>query len=337
MKYSFSAHFLKILPPATNFGDAWEDLCHDLLRCEYATEEIIRLLPPDHGVDILRRTAAHAYQCKSDERGALGTLPPGPAIESLTRAIAQRKSLSWDEYSLATNAGFSGDGMTKILENAEVLGLPKNKLLFKGPVYWSDLCERHFACVSSRLDYRFTVTEDEVRTAFQKARYYDRFVNDFQAQIRRDQKYIEVGNNHTPIRLRIPFSPNLTIKNLLDASMAFLGISLDSQSYLDLGTSARPRVSITINRYTKPFSMKVGELQIGPNDELELWITIIYSDDLTKDREPIVLRLSGLEMASSISNIDRRQETVRRFESYLQECIWQSVQRLVDTLQGKRP
>ena len=136
MKYSFSASFLKIQPPATNFGDAWELLCHELLRRHHAEEEIVRLLPPDHGVDLLRRSASCAYQCKSDERGNTGTLAPGTTIESLERAMPQKIVLAWETYALATNAFYSGDGVIKIVEAAERLGLAKDKLIFRGPDYW---------------------------------------------------------------------------------------------------------------------------------------------------------------------------------------------------------
>jgi len=75
MKYIFTSQFLKVLPPATSFGDAWELLCLDLVKAEDPTGDFQHLLPPDRGVDILRRRPPIGYQCKSDERGAFGTAP----------------------------------------------------------------------------------------------------------------------------------------------------------------------------------------------------------------------------------------------------------------------
>src|SRR5947208_2857223 len=74
MRHSFSAEFLKILPPATNFGEAWENLCLCLLQAETGDTKIMRLGPPDRGIDIYRKRARAAYQCKSSERGTFGTI-----------------------------------------------------------------------------------------------------------------------------------------------------------------------------------------------------------------------------------------------------------------------
>jgi hypothetical protein len=75
MKYDFSAQFLRVLPPDTSFAEAWESLCHKLLCLEQNDPTFMRLHPPDKGIDILHRANQHAFQCKSDERGALGSLP----------------------------------------------------------------------------------------------------------------------------------------------------------------------------------------------------------------------------------------------------------------------
>jgi hypothetical protein len=66
MKYIFSAQFLKVQPPDSTFADAWESLCHDLLRLECPGEECLRLLPPDRGVDVLLRKKGQAIE--ADER-----------------------------------------------------------------------------------------------------------------------------------------------------------------------------------------------------------------------------------------------------------------------------
>src|SRR3954447_18952682 len=69
MLFSFSAEFMKILPPAMNFGEAWENLCLCLLRADTSDNSLMRLGPPDRGIDIFRQRTKDAYQCKSDERG----------------------------------------------------------------------------------------------------------------------------------------------------------------------------------------------------------------------------------------------------------------------------
>ena len=56
MKYSFSSQFLKSKATDSNFGEAWESFCYDLLVAEFSDNAITRLEPPDRGVDILHRS-----------------------------------------------------------------------------------------------------------------------------------------------------------------------------------------------------------------------------------------------------------------------------------------
>jgi hypothetical protein len=123
MRHTFSAQFLKIMPPATNFGEAWENLCICLLRAETSDKSIMRLAPPDRGIDILRQKTREAYQCKSSEHGVLGTIESRECISSLARAIDARRDISWRHYSIALNAPLSGVGFSKISDFAKSHGV----------------------------------------------------------------------------------------------------------------------------------------------------------------------------------------------------------------------
>jgi hypothetical protein len=99
MRYTFSAEFLRVVSPATNFGESWELLCFTLLRAE-GKQQLLRLSPPDRGVDILDSTRADAYQCKSSERGIFGTIDTADCLASMQTAIDARQSLGWTKYHL---------------------------------------------------------------------------------------------------------------------------------------------------------------------------------------------------------------------------------------------
>ncbi len=62
MRYTFTSEFLKVVAPATSFGEVWELLCLELLRADTGDTTIQRLAPPDRGVDILRTATRTAYQ-----------------------------------------------------------------------------------------------------------------------------------------------------------------------------------------------------------------------------------------------------------------------------------
>lgn len=338
MWHDFSAHFLRILPPDTSFGEAWESLCFDLLRREMGPGTVMRLNPPDKGVDLLARSVSEAYQCKSDERGALGTLNGGSTIDSLRVAVSHKEDLSWSRYRLSTNANYSGSAVTKILAEAETLGIPKSQLDFLGPEHWDDLCVKHPDAVQNRFNYRISASREDVVEAFRKAKYYDRFVREYEEEIRADDFPIVITNNRTAIEIEIPFSRELSVENFLDVAKIFLGISLDRMNYRDLGTSAGPSISVTIDRKAQPFSKKIAELPIGSGDRLNIWIKVVWrdkpDDDATAPEQMRTMfyclranheyaRLLTLERPKSDS--DRRQLTISRTEQAIQGMTWSAV------------
>lgn len=324
MKYIFTSQFLKIRPPETSFGDAWEAFCEDLLSLEFGSDECLRLKAPDRGVDILMRATKKAVQCKSDERGAFGTISPSPSLESLSTAYTHRKGLEWDDYCFATNANYSGNGVEQILIKADELKISRKSIIFHGPKYWSGLCEKHFENVSERLDYRLKHTEEEVIEAFKKARYFENNVKEYEELIKNDAYDIEVGNNRTPLRLQIPFSPSLTIEHCIDVAMQLLNLNMDSVEYPDLGTSARPSYSITIDKAPQSFSKKLSEYSEDELSKLQLWIKIIWKDEEQEDNREISRLEYRKDTVSTevVGQKNRGQETITRFESSLQDSIW---------------
>src|SRR5262249_22570517 len=150
-------------------------LCYVLLDAEYNDRSLIRFRPPDKGVDILHRKCHCAYQCKSDERGAFGSISATESIGSLKTAFAARKALGWDSYSFASNANYTGAAFAAIREAAALLSLEEQQLNFLGPEHWDKLCRKHSHVVVGRFDYRVPVTKERVSNAFENQRYYPQF------------------------------------------------------------------------------------------------------------------------------------------------------------------
>ncbi|WP_437960383.1 hypothetical protein WME76_48360 (plasmid) [Sorangium sp. So ce119] len=328
MKYIFNTQFLKVQPPATSFGDAWELLCLDLLRASDPDGDYLHLMPPDRGIDILHKSAAEAYQCKSDERGALGTIPAAPTVESLRTAVEHWNTFEWLQYRLATNAEYTGRGVEEILKVAEELGVGKRSILFLGPDYWSELCDQHLSKVQSRLDYRLFFTEEQTIDAFRKARYFEHKVKEYERLIKDKGYVLDLANNRTPVRLQIPFSLDLTVEHCLDVAMSLLGLTLRREEYADLRTSASPSISITIDRVSQDFSKKLAEYTDEERQKLSLWITIVWSDELSSDTKRSTREMhefvTGLRDVN-IDYVDRRAMTIRRFERSLEETMWTAV------------
>lgn len=340
MRYDFSAQFLRVLPPDTNFGEAWESLCFALLSYELGHKGLTRLQPPDRGIDIWHRLKSRAYQCKSHQQGALGNLDAIESINSLKMAFQHKASFEWHSYCFATNANYTGAAFEKILDEAVNLGLSKNQIEHLGPEYWNGLCEKFSEKISDRFDYRVTATTDQVIDAFRKARYFDRYVQEYEQKIKQANFSLVITNNRTPIEIEIPFSPDLCVENYLDVAKELLGISLEWTNFPDLDTSAGPSLSVTIDRKAQPFSTKIGHLPIKPGERLQLWITIAWRDKQKDDgvsidnaRDTLWYHCLNLEMIRPrqryADEASRRQLTVNRKEDIIQAMIWQGVHSLL--------
>ncbi len=145
------------------------------------------------------------------------------------------------------------------------------------------------------------VTETEVIDALRKARYYDNVVQSAAQSLRATPLQIDLKNNRTPLVLSIPFSADLTIEKLLDAAQQLMGIKLDWVNFPDLGTSCGPSLSLTVDRKAQSFSRKLSELSDDEREKLELWIKLVWRDELESKR----------------SNIDGTRELYRMNLEYL--------------------
>ena len=335
MRYSFSAEFLKVTPPDTTFGDAWESLCYALLSEEHGNRGLLRLRAPDGGIDILQRATRTAFQCKSDERGALGSMSPDESIKSLRAAVGSKAGMAWDCYTYATNAHYTGSAVKGILAEAKSLGLASENVEFLGPEHWDGLCQKYTSAIADRFDFRITVTEAQVIEAFQKARYYDEYVKRFAESISQKPILLKVKNNWTPVELDIPFAPDLTVENCLDAVQALLGVSLEWTNFADLGTSTGPSISLTIDGKRQSFNQTIGEVQSAKQGEhLVLWITLVWKDESSKDgtsgEESSARLFLGYQQVprETVSVSQRRELTLRRAEEMIQRMIWNSAQQL---------
>ncbi|HUW84433.1 MAG TPA: hypothetical protein VMZ31_16735 [Phycisphaerae bacterium] len=339
MYYDFSAAFLRVQPPDSNFGEAWESLCYAMLRAELDESSLMRLAPPDKGVDILSRGMSAAYQCKSDERGTAGSISAKDSLDSLRTAMANRASLGWATYAFCTNAHYTGTAVTKINAEAARLNLTRDQLDFKGPEYWDELCKKHSSLVDHRFDFRVTATEKQVIEAFKKARYYDRYVQEFAAKIRQADFLFAIRNNRTPVVIEIPFSPELTVKNCVDAVKELLGVSLDWTNFTDMQTSAGPSISLTIDRVAQGFNKKIADLQVESGRPLEFWIKIVWRDETQQDAPSEGQLYRGLMLQKRLDRVhtwsrneldygQRRQITLDRAEALVQSMIWTAARRL---------
>ncbi|MBN2238655.1 MAG: hypothetical protein JW712_02690 [Dehalococcoidales bacterium] len=330
MKFDFSSQFLRVVPPDTSFSEAWESLCYFLLACEFEHSGLIRLKPPDKGIDILYQPENRAYQCKSTQLGAQGSLNATESLKSLTTAMKHKEPLKWDVYCFATNANYTGSALEKLLSQVQKLGLSEKSVEFFGPEYWNNLCEKYEDQILDRFDYRITTKIGQISEAFQKAQYYDKYIKEFIEKIHQANFTLVLTNNRTPVKIEVPFSPELSVENFLDVAKELLNIPLEWTNYPDLGTSAGLSLSISIDRLAQPFDKNIGELPVKSGEELQLWIQIVWKDKVQEEARNVDTKYAS--MVSSpfhyellLNEGSLRELTISRQEELVQTIIWESI------------
>ena len=120
----------------------------------------------------------------------------------------------------------------------------------------------------------------------------------------------------------LPFSGELTIKQLLDAVKHLLGISVDWANFPDLGTSCGPYLSITIDQVSIPFKRKLSELTAEERAKIERLARIACG--LTS---PVSARdLEGADFADLRALIERDKDAL---------AVMLSAAEMIETLQTK--
>ncbi len=180
----------------------------------------------------------------------------------------------------------------------------------------------------------------QVVEALRSARYFDNYVNEYQQKINHAGFRIVVKNNRTPIEIEFPFSPELSVENCLDVAKELLGVSLKWTNFSDLGTSAGPSLSITIDRKAQGFSQKIKDLPLTPGEDLTLWIKIVWRDQTKDDGESecyyrSMLSRFGLDTLTldkiareAVSPAERGRITIARQEEILEAMTWAGAYRL---------
>ncbi len=328
MRFNFSAEFLKVEPPDTTFGDAWESLCYDLLANEFPGVSFQRVRAPDGGIDTYAKRRKHAYQCKASERGAAATADTGSTLGSLQAAIMNRTKLPWSKYTVASNADFTAAGIAQVEAALTKHRINRSVIEFLGPNHWHGLCLKHSKAIEDRFYYRVTLEELDVIRTLQQARYYESFISEARNKLRETPITLHITSNRILLEFKVPFSKDLSVENLLDVCKELYGVNLDWVNFADLSTSAGPSVSIALGDKLVPFETKIGDVVTGDEAHLEFWIKIIWKDEIKKDAissdtvSNFLAYYSREVLRDSLEESDRRELTIRRCEEYLQNLMW---------------
>ncbi len=213
-------------------------------------------------------------------------------------------------------------GLSKINAFADSVSVQRPVIL--GPDYWEALCSRHQSRIERYLDYRVFVTECQVIEAMKKARFYDSVVTQTLGSMTASPLVVRLTNNRTPVALEIPFSTDLTVGRLLKIVQSLLGISLQPTEFPDLETSCQPALSITVDRVSQSFDLKLCDLSDEQREKLQLWIKLIWKDHrgtTGADDDLMHFRVQREGPAARLPLSARREETLNRLASTIQDSI----------------
>jgi hypothetical protein len=292
MQYELSSAFARSELSTGGFPEVWKRLCHDFLSAVFPSNSIVRKDRDKFGIDILDETASVAYCCHSVDIPNDNALPIEEAILAFEQAVHNRAELGWRLYNIASNAAYSDEAIGAFKNRMHELGITLEEVGFIGPATWNRLCSEHPRVVENWFDYRISVSKDAVKKAFEEARYYPEYVANYSAQIEEADFHIILTNNRTPLQFVLPFSPRLSVKELLEVGKVLLDLSLEDTDFHDLGTSARLSLSVVINGTKQAFKTQLGGL-LPSGGEAQLWIKIIWSEksfDQPKPGEVVSLR-----------------------------------------------
>lgn len=278
MQYELSATFAKIDPLSLDFQEVWKKLCHDFLMAVFPTNSIVRINSDEYGIDLLDQTTGTAYCCLAVDYPSSDTLSVENTISNLERAVKHRDQLGWKRYNIATNTEYSDEGMNFINNQMRRIQINSEEVGFLGPGTWNRLFSEYPRIVMDWFDYRVIVSKDAVKKAFEDARYYPKYVTKYTAQIEETDFNVILTNNRTPLELVLPFSPQLTVKHLLEVGKVLFDLSLDETDFSDLGTSARLSLSVNVDGIAQVFSKLLADVPVHSGGEVQIWIKIIWQE-----------------------------------------------------------
>lgn len=132
VEYHLYPPFLTV-PEESDFAGTWEAFCCKILQLTERTDSLIRLGPPENGVDLYDEPRRIAYQCKSVESGERGKFNVSHAMNSLRTAMENRRNRPWNKYVICTNVDVTGPQHEKFNDFPEVEIRPRS--------YWLTACE----------------------------------------------------------------------------------------------------------------------------------------------------------------------------------------------------
>lgn len=214
------------------------------------------------------------------------------AVAAFERAVRNRRELQWRLYNVASNAEYSEEAMSVFKGRIHALGVAPEEVGFIGPATWNRLCSEYPRVVEDCFDYRVTVSKEAVKKAFEAARYYPHYVAQYSALVEEADFHILLSNNRTPLQLLLPFSPQLTVRELLEVGQVLFNLSLEATDFRDLGTSARLSLSLLIDGVAQGFRTQLADV-LHSGGEAQLWIKIVWetkSFDQTQPDDGVPLR-----------------------------------------------
>lgn len=278
MTDQFSLTFARKERLGHGFAWLWRDFCHELLNKALGASALVRTDRDTYGMDLFLPDSRVALLLVGvDEPSAQSPLPAAVRT-AVDRAMACRSRHPWEQFVVGTNAQATPRSFQAITAAIKGTNLPEQALGLVGSTFWAELADNHEAVVSRWFDYRVVVPEAEVRAAFVAARYYDRYVREYEQKIAAASFFVVLTSNRSPVELEVPFSPELTVKHLLDVAQELFGVELSASEYADMGTSASLRSSLRKDGVAQTFDKTLAEVPVRKGDSLQMFLQIRWRD-----------------------------------------------------------
>lgn len=304
---------INLFPPflfqeeTNNFDDVWENFCREILKLENKSDNFIKRIPPENGVDIFFADNQIAYQCKSTIYGTSSGHNLTKIVNSYQDALKIKDELGWQAYTLCINYDLTGIQETNLKKE-----IPDIEILAGS--YWVDKAKKHFSIIKDYFRMVISLKKDRVNIAISNTfvpEYSEKLKNLLETNF--FKVYVWCNRNTSLYELLV--SPDFTIEDLLHIIKKSWPYPLPEPTEIGpykVGLS----YSIVYNEQKQLFKKKISEVGIQENDMVTLWTTISYSDNKNNSRsgdyiEMITINKISQRMTANEA-IEKYSETIQK-------------------------
>lgn len=306
---------IKLFPPflfqeeTNDFDEVWENFCREILKLENKSDNFIKRIPPENGVDIFFKDNKTAYQCKSTIYGTSNGHNLTKIVASYKDALKIKDELGWQKYILCINYDLTG-----VQESNLKKEIPEIEILAGS--YWIDKAKKHFSIIKDYFRLVISLKKDRVNNAISSA-FIPEYSDKLKSLLKTTSYKIYVWCNRNTSLYELLVSPDFTIEDLLHIIKKAWPYPLPEP--MEIGPyKVGLSYSIVHNEKKQPFKNKISEVGIVENELITFWTTITYADNENNRRSGNYIEMITINRVRNSERITAN-EAIAKYSKIIQK------------------